>query len=54
MAVFTKPAITPIEQLELLKDRGLIIIDEPRSLCFLQAVSFFSINSLHASFSGGK
>ena len=43
MAVFTKPAITPLEQLELLKKRGLTIIDGTRSLCFLEAVGFFRL-----------
>jgi abortive infection bacteriophage resistance protein len=43
MAVFTKSAITPIEQLQLLKERGLSIMDEPRALCFLEAVSFFRL-----------
>lgn len=43
MAVFTKPAITPTEQLRLLKARGLTILDEPRSLCFLEAVIFFRL-----------
>ncbi|KTD11696.1 phage AbiD protein [Legionella gratiana] len=46
MAVFTKPAITPKEQIELLKNRGLIIIDELRSLCFLEAISFFRLTPL--------
>ena len=43
MAVFTKPAITPAQQIELLKQRGLIILDETRALCFLEAVSFFRL-----------
>ncbi|RUR04154.1 Abi family protein [Legionella sp. km772] len=42
-AVFTKPAITPEQQIELLKQRGLIIFDEARALCFLEAVSFFRL-----------
>ncbi len=41
--VFTKPAITPKEQMELLKKRGLAILDESRALCFLEAVSFFRL-----------
>ena len=43
MAVFTKPAITPAQQLDLLKQRGLTILDESRALCFLEAVSFFRL-----------
>lgn len=43
MAVFTKPAITPVQQLHLLKQRGLTILDESRALCFLEAVSFFRL-----------
>lgn len=54
MAVFTKPAITPIEQLELLKERGLTIIDEPRSLCFLEAVSFFRLTPYMRPFQTGN
>lgn len=43
MAVFTKPAITPIEQLQLLKKRGLLIPDEHNALFFLNTVSFFRL-----------
>lgn len=43
MAVFTKPAITQAQQLDLLKRRGLTILDESRALCFLEAVSFFRL-----------
>jgi abortive infection bacteriophage resistance protein len=43
VAVFTKPAITPAQQLDLLKQRGLTILDESRALCFLEAVSFFRL-----------
>lgn len=40
---FNKPAITVIEQIALLKTRGLSIHDEKRAACFLQAVSFFRL-----------
>lgn len=40
---FNKPAIDPTIQLELLKRRGLLILDESRALCFLQSVSFFRL-----------
>lgn len=40
MAVFTEPAIAPIEQLELLKEHRLTIIDEPRALSELNQVIF--------------
>jgi len=43
MAVFTKPAIPPSEQLNCLKDRGLIIQDEVQALAFLSHVSFFRL-----------
>lgn len=43
MTVFQKPAITPAQQIELLKNRGLTIIDEQRALCFLEVVSFFRL-----------
>lgn len=43
MSAFSKPAIDIAQQLELLKQRGLQIHDEPRALCFLQAVSFFRL-----------
>jgi abortive infection bacteriophage resistance protein len=43
MAVFTKPAITPTEQIELLKKRGLLISDEAHALYFLNVVSFFRL-----------
>ncbi|HGK6671882.1 TPA: hypothetical protein ACJ5DK_003206 [Legionella pneumophila] len=53
MAVFSKPAITPHEQLQLLKQRGLIIIDETRSLLFLEAVSFFRLTPYMRPFQTG-
>ena len=43
MSSFSKPAIDIEQQLELLKQRGLLIHDETRALCFLQAVSFFRL-----------
>ena len=43
MAIFTKPAISPMQQLELLKQRGLIILEESRALRFLEVVSFFRL-----------
>lgn len=43
MESFTKPAIDVEEQLQLLKSRGLKILDESRARCFLQAVSFFRL-----------
>lgn len=53
MAVFTKPAITPTQQLDLLKERGLIILDEPRALCFLEAISFFRLTPYMRPFQHG-
>jgi len=43
MNIFTKPAITVLQQIELLKDRGLSIQNEPRAALFLEAVSFFRL-----------
>lgn len=43
MTVFQKPAITPAQQIKLLKSRGLVILDEKRALCFLEAISFFRL-----------
>jgi hypothetical protein len=43
MAVFTKPAIPPSEQLNCLKDPSLIIQDEVQALAFLSQVSFFRL-----------
>ncbi|KHL69315.1 DNA-binding protein [Pseudomonas flexibilis] len=43
MKPFGKPAIDIPAQLELLKHRGLIIQDEDRARCFLEAVSFFRL-----------
>ena len=43
MMTFNKPAITPEQQLSLLEERGLLIIDRPRALAFLQSVSFFRL-----------
>lgn len=43
MAVFIKPAITLIEQIALLKQRGLILSDEAQALSVLNAVSFFRL-----------
>ncbi|MGZ8183063.1 MAG: Abi family protein [Methylobacter sp.] len=40
---FTKPAIDVAQQIQLLKDRGLIIKDEYRAALFLEAVSFFRL-----------
>jgi len=54
MAIFTKPAINPREQLELLKKRGLTIIDETRSLRFLEAVSFFRLTPYMRPFQTGN
>jgi len=44
MTQFTKPAITPEEQLQLLIDRGLTIQDQNRALSFIKAVSFFRLS----------
>lgn len=43
MRQFSKPPITVIEQLDLLKARGLSIHDEARAAHFLEAVSFFRL-----------
>lgn len=43
MSVFTKPAIDVKQQLELLKQRGLIVKNEPKALLFLESVSFFRL-----------
>ena len=44
MNKFTKPAITVSQQIQLLKDRGLEIRDESRTVLFLEAVSFFRLS----------
>lgn len=36
MAVFSKPAITSAQQLDLLNQRGLTILDASRALYFLE------------------
>jgi abortive infection bacteriophage resistance protein len=54
MAVFTKPAITPIEQLQLLKKRELLILDEHNALCFLNTVSFFRLTPSLQGKEGGR
>lgn len=51
MRQFAKPAISVAEQIALLKERGLEIQDEARAGLFLRAVSFFSLNTLHAAVS---
>lgn len=43
MKLFSKPAIDIPAQLTLLKQRGLIIQDEVKAHCFLEAVSFFRL-----------
>ena len=43
MKFFSKPAIDIPAQLDLLKQRGLIIQDEGKAHCFLEAVSFFRL-----------
>lgn len=43
MKCFSKPAIDTADQLSLLKSRGLIIKDEEKARCFLEAVSFFRL-----------
>lgn len=43
MRPFSKPAIDIPAQLALLKQRGLIIQDEAKARCFLEAVSFFRL-----------
>ena len=40
---FTKPAIGPIEQIDLLKQRGLTIHSPEKAVDFLRAVSFFRL-----------
>ncbi len=54
MAVYTKPAISPLEQIELLKKRGLTILDESRAICFLEAVSFFRLTPYMRPFQLGN
>lgn len=44
MRTFDKPAIDVPSQIELLKQRGLLIQDEARAQCFLQSVSFFRLS----------
>ncbi len=43
MKPFTKPAISILEQVDLLKSRGLYFRDEARAADFLSAVSFFRL-----------
>jgi abortive infection bacteriophage resistance protein len=43
MNTFIKPAIIVVEQIQLLKDRGLTIQNEPQAALFLEAVSFFRL-----------
>ncbi|REH40027.1 abortive infection bacteriophage resistance protein [Paraperlucidibaca baekdonensis] len=43
MRSFAKPAISILEQVDLLKSRGLYIRDEARAADFLSAVSFFRL-----------
>ncbi len=43
MSTFTKPAIEVTQQIQLLKNRGLIILEESRATLFLEAVSFFRL-----------
>lgn len=50
MKPFDKPAIDIHAQLALLKQRGLIIQDEDKALCFLEAVSFFRLTPYMRSF----
>lgn len=44
MRPFTKPALTVEEQLQLLKDRGLSIMDDKRATRFLEVVSLFRLS----------
>ena len=44
MRQFEKPSISVVDQIELLKQRGLRIHDEPRATYFLEAVSFFRLS----------
>lgn len=44
MRRFEKPSISVVDQIELLKQRGLRIHDEPRATYFLEAVSFFRLS----------
>lgn len=45
MTAFDKPATTPAEQLEKLKDRGLRIDNEPRALRYLSNISYFRLSA---------
>ena len=43
MNTFTKPAIEVNQQIQLLKNRGLVILEESRATLFLETVSFFRL-----------
>lgn len=45
MTVFDKPATTPAEQLDKLRDRGLIIENETRALRYLSNISYYRLSA---------
>jgi abortive infection bacteriophage resistance protein len=45
VTAFDKPATTPSEQLDKLRQRGLIIDDEPRVLRYLSNISYFRLSA---------
>jgi len=41
---YLKPSLSPEEQLQLLKERGLIIEDETKALHLLQHISYYRLS----------
>ena len=41
---YTKPALSHAEQLQQLKNRGLIILNEPKALFLLESISYYRLS----------
>ncbi len=44
MQAYTKPPLSLQQQLDLLKDRGLVVTDEPRTLHLLATISYYRLS----------
>jgi len=47
---FTKPAIDFAQQLQKLRSRGLVVLDEPRALRYLANISYYRLSGYWGSF----
>ncbi len=51
---YTKPALTFVQQLQLLEDRGLTVNDPPRALRWLSKISYYRLSAYFLPFKTGQ